>query len=235
MESSNGRTTVSGTVYLGSSPGSTAMGNTTTNSIQLSQDVRFLLLENRIDGIENHMNWTIGGVTITITFLLALFALIQFVYQRKIEKESLKKLKDDLILEINEKVLEKEESLKLFIANDLRNTEKNLKTQINRMNGDLSRRYAIDCENADIPATAFIWWLDAIIRYAENGEEELQKISFKAAKENLEKIDTKFRVDTLLEESENINRKLVRLKELFPVESDLLEVIFKKKIEQTFS
>ena len=202
-------------------------------NITLPVNTDFLLLQQKVNLLETHMNWIIGGVTITIAVLLAIFAVIQFVYQRKIEKEEIKKIEEVLTQKIEEKLLEKEFNLQTMIERVTSKTEKDLKYKIGLMNADIARRFALDCAEDHLPATAFDWWLTAAAEYSENGLDEMRVVSVRASKEELEKIKTKFHIDSLLESIDQTTENLKKLRKNHSVEADLLEGLFKKKIEST--
>lgn len=201
------------------------------DKFQLSPDVRFLLLDNKLESIESHMNWNIGMLTLAITFIMAIFAVIQFIYQRQIEKESLRKLKEDLTSEINEKILEKEEILKNLINSGIKITESELKNRIKLMSGDLARNYGIYCDSRNFHATSFGWWLTAATEYSELGNNSnMYNISFNAAKESLEKVNTKEDVNVLLEDINRNSDHLNRLKIKNNAQAEILESILNEKL-----
>jgi hypothetical protein len=199
--------------------------------MNLSTTTQLLLLQQKVAGLEGYMAWIIGGVTLTITVLMAIFAVIQFVYQRKIAQSEIDGVEKKLSAQIIKELSDKEKDLKNFAKDTVKEVEKHLEQKVSLMKADISRRFAIDCEET-IPATAFDWWLDAAVGYAENNKERMASVSIKAAKESLEKIGTKFQVDSLIENSQSIGSNLIKLKNAsYNIEADMLQEIFKDKLK----
>ncbi len=198
----------------------------------MTTSAEILFLQQKVDLLETHMNWVISSVTITIGVLMAIFAVIQFVYQRKIEMEEIRKIGENLNNKINEKLLEKELELQTLIKERIGTTEDNLMHRISLINGDIARRFAIDCAEDKLPANAFEWWAAAAAEYSES-DSDLRSISIRNARDELQNVKTKFQLDYLLEHTASITEDLGRLRQKHPVEADLLEGLFKKKIEST--
>lgn len=179
------------------------------------------------------MNWVIGGITITIGVLMAVFAVVQFVYQRKIQKEEIGKLEGDLSKKIDSQLSEKELALITVIEERIGITEKDLTHKINLMNADIDRRFALDCAEDGMPHVAFDWWVSAAARYAETNSTQMRSTAVKEAKDEIGKVKEKYQIDGLLEYTSNITENLAILRKKHPIEADLLAELFKKKIEST--
>ncbi len=186
-----------------------------------------MLIEQKLSSLESHMNWVIGGVTATIGVLMAIFAVIQFVYQRKIESSRLEKIKEDLDAKMVRDLEQKETFLKEFLTEKVSQTESKLEKKIGLMSADISRQYALACEGKGMSAVAFTWWLGAAAEYSENDSVELCNVSIKSAKECLDKVDSG---DELLGSCPSIIRDLGILGKKRKVEGDLLETLFKEKL-----
>lgn len=201
----------------------------------MSTTTELLLLAQKVDLLESHMNWVIGGVTLTITALMAIFAVIQFVYQRKSAEGEIKKAESELVKMIDEKLLEKELILKTRIDKRIEDVSNNLRREIASANTDIARNFAISAEKDNLHSAAFNWWLSAAVGYAGLGQDSLRSMSIKNAKEQLEKVKDRISVNFLLEDSTNIISKLHRLHQKHPIEAEILEGIFRSKLVLTSS
>lgn len=198
----------------------------TTDSSQ-----QLMLVQQKVDLLQDHMNWVIGGVTLTITFLLALFALIQFIYKKKLDEKRIQEVEKKLNEKIEKEISSKEEILKNIIESKVSATEETLTKQIRYLEADVCRRFAIDCSNGNIPSIAFGWWIRAAALYAEHTtERQLLNISIKEAKNMLEKINTKFDVDSLLEFASNTHTYINELRKKYPTEAGVIEKLFTEKV-----
>ena len=97
---------------------------------QFSSSTEIALLHQQVDSLTNYIGWVIGGVTLTITVLLALFALIQFVYQRKLQQEEIDALEKSNNENIEAKLAEIENRLKKYTSTIVQDAETKL-TKVN--------------------------------------------------------------------------------------------------------
>jgi hypothetical protein len=190
------------------------------------------LLQQKVDLTETHMNWVIGGVTLTITFLLALFAFIQFIYQKKLEEKRIKEVEDKLDKKIEKEFNEKEKVLKSIIESRISKTENSLKEEIRLQEADICRRFAIDCNKDNFFALSFTWWLRASALYAKYApDDQLLNVSIKSAKDSLENVNTKIELENLFEYSSRVIENINALKSSHLIQAELLEKLFKEKIQ----
>lgn len=78
----------------------------------MATSTEFVILKQRIDSLEFYSSHIITGITLTITILLALFALVQFIYQQRIQEDRIKSIENKLKGEIEMVLRNKEEELK---------------------------------------------------------------------------------------------------------------------------
>lgn len=199
----------------------------------MSSSTEILLIQQQISLLTSHMDWIIGGVTLTITILLGLFGLIQFVYQRKIQKSEIDALEKNLSDQIEEKLKRAEERLQSFSKETIGEVEQDLRKDINSMDADIARRFAIDCEKDSLNAAAFSWWLRAAVGYEKSGIKRMYSVSITNAKKSLEKTESRSETDSLFESSPIITENLNALEESHKSEVEVLREIFMDKCKKT--
>ena len=197
----------------------------------ISTSTQLLLLNQKVTSLESYMNWTIGGITIIVTVLMAIFAVIQFVYQKKIEKDEIQKVEKNLFFKIEKDLTEKEELLKVFANKKISEVEVRVNKYMSLMSADIARRFAIDCSKDNIPATALAWWTSAAADYSENDSEKLCNTCINEAKSCLFKICSKSDKESLFEYSSSITGNISRLKKRHPFEAGILEELLKDKLK----
>lgn len=199
----------------------------------MSTTTQLLLLAQKVDLLETYMNWVIAGVTIIIGVIMAVFATIQFVYQRKSAEGEIKKAENSLIKTIDEELLKKESILKELIAESIEKVSSDLRQKIAFVNTDVARQFAIGSEKDDFHGASFFWWLSAAVGYSEANEDSLRSTCISAAKRQLEKVVDQVDTAHLLKESTHILNNLNRLRQKHPIEAELLEGIFRSKLVPT--
>lgn len=195
----------------------------------MSTTTEIALLQQQVALLTEHVNWVIGGVTLCITVLLALFALIQFIYQRKLQKSELQAARDELKEDIHKALEDAESKLKSFAENSIGKVEAELKKDISKINGDISRRFALDCTKDGLHSTAFSWWLRAASEYLNSDSTEMFQISLKEARSAIQEVDTVSQRDDLFESATQITGYLEIIEQKYKTEAELLRDLFKGK------
>lgn len=198
----------------------------------MSTTTELALLHQQIDSLTTYFGWIIGSVTLTVTVLLALFALIQFVYQNKIQRAEIKVLEEELDGRVDKKIVAAEERLKKYAEIEIEFAVMKLKNENRFLRADIARRFAIDCDKEAIPATAADWWIQAAADYLECGSEEMYRLSIKNGRKAIEKISNQFGVDSLIECSPSITTSLERIAKTHKTEADIVIDVFKAKIKE---
>lgn len=198
----------------------------------ISTTTQILLVQEKLSLLESYVGWTIGGVTLTLTVLIALFLGLSFVYQRKFQKEELKNLEDELTKKIFENLEKKKNELHADLEKKINELESNLDQKMCHQRADLDRNWALRCVDLNLHGIAFKWWVSAARGYSKlPNKERLFNISVTGAKEALEKELHKNQIDDLIESGDDILKdiEIIRLKSR--VQADTLEGLFKEKIK----
>ncbi len=195
----------------------------------VSTTTQLLLLQQKIDSFD----WIITETTLTLTFLIALFVAIQFVYSRKLQVKDIEKLKLNLTNFITNKVDDKALDLQSLIRQTTEELRSNIKEDQITLTAEISRSYALHNEQLGAFENAFEWWLKAARFYKESKEEDLFRISFDSALDSITKLDitNKGALKLLLKHMPVIEGYLNFLRPFNKIEIEILEKKLKEKLE----
>lgn len=119
----------------------------------LPTPTQLLLLQQQVDGFESYLNWVIGGVTLTITILIALFLGIQFFSIRSLINKDLEKIEEN-----TEKGIKKQED-------KLEKISKELQNQIYLSRSEIGKSISYTATQKGNWETAFIWKVEEAYWY----------------------------------------------------------------------
>ena len=193
----------------------------------LASTTDFILLSQKVSLLESYFGWIIGGVTLTITILVALFVVIQYFYGRSIQKNEIRLLEEKLQLKIISSIDSKAIDLRSFVEQSFEDVQKKIKLIEDDNKIENSRLLALAAENLKSHDMAFFWWLkSASFVFKNNGLDVVKRLNF--AKECLVLYEGKN--STVKEHSDEIQIIFDSIEKKYRIEIKDLRSEFTKRI-----
>lgn len=179
----------------------------------LSTSTQILLINQKLDLLEHYFDWTIGGVTISLTFLIALFLAVQFgSYKKLLDSKTAK-----LLTQLNKS------------RDDIEEKMHKMQAQAASSNG---RSMAMTCLNKKDYSGAFLWTVWAAFWYYSGslaGRDKQVEKYLQSAKNSLSKATA-----AIYDKShkETLDSALNTLREDFPNLVSEIEIMLKDKYQE---
>jgi len=197
-----------------------------TQSASLQEEVlKFSIAQDYFSDILN------SQITI-FSVIVAIFLAINWIYQRRVAKEEIKKEVKEQIRsikkELNDDLAEKQKALIGVITERLNQGD----VEINLLRGEVYRSMAQFWDSQSSFSTAFIWWTRAAFYFSLVKDENMARISLGAAKRSVERVGSGYELGA------NIMGEAQRLislidNNIYRVEKELLYEALKVALSKT--
>ena len=111
--------------------------------MNLATSTEFLLLSQKVNLLESYLGWVIGGVTLTITVIIAFFVTVQFIYSRNLQKKDVESLKRTLTTYIEQVADKKALDLQAFVEQNFNDVEVKLEKTTQKNEIEFARLLAL--------------------------------------------------------------------------------------------
>jgi hypothetical protein len=162
---------------------------------------------------------------------LVLLNLAQYLYTKKVTKQEVDELKNDLKREVENSLNVERLKLNELIEQRTKSLEQDIKLETYQMKGDIARSFALKAEELKAHSISFNWWLSAAVYYDKSNRKELFSVSIKSARASLLKIkdDNEEELRTLFENLTDNQISINLLKTNHSAEAQAIEDIVKSK------
>ena len=202
--------------------------------MNLATSTEFLLLSQKVNLLESYLGWVIGGVTLTITVIIAFFVTVQFIYSRNLQKKDVESLKRTLTTYIEQVADKKALDLQAFVEQNFKDVEVKLEKTTQKNEIEFARLLALTAKASKVFNAAFYWWLKTayLVTTSSHKVVDLDDVSgyLQSAKSVLALSESSS--SFLKERSKEIQMIFKVLKKTHSIEVSALEITFKSKITQ---
>ncbi len=160
----------------------------------------FLILSDRVSHLYDAFGWavtsfslTVGGIGISVAITIIVISYILNQNNKKMISEELSMFKKNMDSSTVKIIDERALTFELFVKDQVETVRDQMEIQKNRVEADVARSFAMQCEDKGLYSTALGWWLSSAVLFDLLNERELLFSALTRSKsciENIKKEDT---------------------------------------------